>query len=206
MFSFLMTVQSAFFGPAKYGILPEMLEEKELSKGNGVMGLFTFMAIILGTAVGGQLITIFGGSLHSISFILIGIAVLGAVSSLFIKQTYAVPNQRSFEVNFAKDIKKYLLEIKKDKALFLTLIGVGYFWFLGAMFQMNVLMYGNNILKLSEINTSFLLVAVSIGIGLGSLLSGKLSEGKIEFGIVPAGAIGISIFCYFAWSPNYKFY
>ena len=180
---FLMTLQSAFFGPAKYGILPEMLGERELSKGNGYMGMWTFVAIIIGTAVGGQLMTVFTGDLQRISFILIGVAISGALSSLLIRQTKVVPNQRSFEVNPFKDISKYFLEIRRDRALFLTLLGVGYFWFLGSIFQMNVMMYGHNFLNLSDVKTSLLLVSVSIGVGLGSFFPENYPKGRLSLGL-----------------------
>ena len=201
----LMTMQSAFFSPAKYGMMPEMLNESELSKGNGFLNMLTFLAIILGTAAAGQMMTIFGGNISATSYVLIGFAVFGLVTSIFIKKTDVVLNKNRFEANFAKDLFKYFKSIRQEKALFLTLLGVGYFWFLGAIFQMNVLMYGKNILKLSEASTSLLLVATSIGIGIGSFLAGKLSEGKIEFGLVPMGAIGLSIFSLLLGSPTASF-
>ncbi|HSV43232.1 MAG TPA: acyl-[ACP]--phospholipid O-acyltransferase [Candidatus Bathyarchaeia archaeon] len=198
---FLMTAQSAFFSPAKYGIMPEMLDEKELSKGNGFLNMFTFMAIILGTATAGQIMSRLGGNIFATSPFLIGIAVLGFVTSLLIRKTEVVLNQERFEANFAKNLKYYFSRIRQDQALFLALLGIGYFWFLGSVFQMNVLMYGHNVLGLSDARTSLLLVSISIGIGLGSFLAGKLSEGKIEFGIVPVGAIGISVFSLLLGAP-----
>jgi len=195
---FLMTMQSAFFGPAKYGLLPEMLEERELSRGNGYLGMWTFLAIILGTAAGGQLMKVFAGDLGRVSFILIGVALAGTISSLMIRPTEVATevaqSLRPFQMNPFTDVRRYLRAVLQERPLRLTLMGIGYFWFLGAMFQMNIMMYGHNVLALSDDKTSLLLVAISLGIGLGSWLAGKLSEGKIEFGIVPAGAIGISLF------------
>ena len=88
-----------------------------------------------------------------------------------------------------------LKEIRQDRWLFLTLIAICYFWFLGAVFQMNVLLYGKEMLRLSDSQASLLLVLTSIGIGAGSLLAGFFSEKKIEYGLVPLGGIGISIVC-----------
>ncbi len=202
---FLMTVQSAFFGPAKYGILPEMLDEKELSQGNGYVGMWTFIAIILGTAGGGVLMQLVHGDITRIAGAFICIAVLGTVSSLFIEKTNVVASQRPFQANFVADFWEYFKRIKSKNAMFLTLLAVNYFWFLGAVFQTNVLLYGKNILALSDLQTSLFLVAVSFGIGIGSLLAGRLSEGKIEFGLVPVGAIGLTVFSLFLGAPALGF-
>jgi len=202
---FLMTVQSAFFGPAKYGLLPEMLDERDLSRGNGYMGMWTFVAIILGTAAGGQLMGMFSGDLQRVSLILIGVAVLGTITSVMIQHTGAQRSERPLTINAFADLKTYGRQIARSRPLRLTLLGIGYFWFLGAIFQMNILMYGHNVLGLSDLKTSLLLVAVSLGIGLGSWLAGKLSEGKIEFGIVPVGAIGISIVSMLLGAPAMNF-
>ncbi len=202
---FLMTIQSAFFGPAKYGILPEMLEEKDLSKGNGSVGMWTFLAIILGTAFGGLLMEWVHGDITRVAGVFIWIAIFGTAASLFIEKTNVVNVSRPFQVNFVADFFEYFKRIQSRKAMFLTLLAVNYFWFLGAVFQTNVLLYGRNILGLSDIQTSLLLVAVSFGIGIGSLLAGRLSEGKIEFGLVPVGAIGLTVFSLFLGAPALGF-
>lgn len=190
---FLMAAQSAFFSPAKYGILPEILDSENLSKGNGYLQMFTFLAIILGSAFGGQMSQMFKSNIYVASYILIFLAVIGTVASLLISKEGRYSQSSKFEVNSFKESFAVLKEIKKDRWLFLTLIAICYFWFLGAVFQMNVLLYGKTILGLSDAHASFLLVMTSIGIGVGSLLAGYFSEKKIEYGLVPLGAIGISV-------------
>ncbi|HBG60937.1 MAG: hypothetical protein A2Y03_10735 [Omnitrophica WOR_2 bacterium GWF2_38_59] len=202
---FLMATQSAFFGPAKYGVLPELLDESELSKGNGFMQMWTFLAIILGTASGGQLITLFSVNVQYSSFVLIFISVAGTISSLFISKGEAASTKTKFELNFIKDSFLSLKEIIRKKPLFHTLLSVAFFWFLGLVIQMNTIVYGKNILGLSDMKTSLLVVFASIGIGVGSALAGRLSGNKIEFGIVPLGAIGVTLSCLFLGEPNPSF-
>lgn len=189
---FLMTTQSAFFSPAKYGILPEILDEQNLSKGNGYLQMWTFLAIILGSAFGGFIGQIFQNQIYNASYTLILFSVIGIVASSFIENGRNNTSNK-FKLNSFRESVNALKEIKKDRWLFLTLIAICYFWFLGSVFQMNVLLYGKTILNLSDSHASFLLVVTSIGIGVGSLLAGYFSEEKIEYGLVPLGAIGISL-------------
>lgn len=203
---FLMAAQSAFFGPAKYGILPELLDESSLSQGNGFMQMWTFLAIILGTACGGQLITLFSANVQYSSFILILLGVAGTISSLFISKGEAASSKTKFELNFVKDSVMSLKEIIRKRSLFHTLLSITFFWFLGLVIQMNTLVYGKNILGLSDIRTSLLVVFASVGIGVGSALAGRLSGNKIEFGIVPLGAIGVTLSCIFLGEPRPSFF
>ena len=189
---FLMTTQSAFFSPAKYGILPEILDEENLSKGNGFLQMWTFLAIILGSAFGGQMSHMFHGNAYRTSYVLIFLAAVGTVASLFIERHGCRDATNRFKVNSFKESIGAMREIKQDRWLFLTLIAICYFWFLGSVFQMNALVYGKNTLHLTDGKASLLLVMTSIGVGLGSLLAGYLSEKKVEYGLVPLGAMGVS--------------
>lgn len=191
---FLMTTQSAFFSPAKYGILPEMLNNENLSKGNGYLQMWTFLAIILGSAFGGQMSSVFHEKIYYASYGLILIAIIGTIGSLFIAREGRSDVSNKFEINSFKSSIAALKEIKENRWLFLTFIAFCYFWFLGSVFQMNVLLFGKQVLLLSDSHASLLLVMTSVGIGTGSLLAGYFSEKKIEYGLVPLGAIGISIF------------
>ncbi len=192
---FLMATQSAFFSPSKYGILPEILDERDLSRGNGYLQMFTFIAIILGSAFGGRIKEIFTPDVWKASIILIALSALGLFISLFIKKGKAARPDAEFQVNGFKRCFNILKIIKKDKPLFLALCGIAYFWFLGAVFQMNILLYAKNILHTTDSQIGMLLAVVSLGIGVGSILAGRLSEGRIEFGLVPLGAIGLTAFC-----------
>lgn len=193
---FLLGTHSAFFSPAKYGILPEILDDKNLSKGNGYVQFWTFMAIIVGTAVGGQMMTFWGERLINVGLAVFVIAAGGFVSSLFLSNTEAFGNKRKFEINGFKDVARSLREIKKDNNLFLALVAAAYFWFVGAFFQMNVLLYSRQLLLVGEQGTSLILFCLALGLGLGSILAGFVSEGKVELGLVPIGGIGLSVFSF----------
>lgn len=191
---FLMGTQSAFFGPAKYGILPEVLTEEEISEGNGLMQMWTFLAIILGMAFGGFLMTAVKGKayLGSIAFIII--SLLGIITSFYIHKVLPSGSKRKFQINFLSDIWSTIKIVKEKRPMYLSMTGIVYFWFLGALFQLNILLYTSKMMHVSQLATGLLLTVVALGVGTGSFLAGKLSRGKIEFGFVPLGSVGLSIF------------
>ncbi|MCK5707506.1 MAG: MFS transporter [Candidatus Aureabacteria bacterium] len=202
---FLMATQSTFFSPAKYGILPELLDDANLSKGNGYLQMWTFLAIILGTAAGGKLLHLFDTNIANTVLVFIGLAVAGTISSLFITKVPPSGSKKKFQINALKDTLLVVKEIKHDKALYLTLLAISYFWFLGIVFQLNCVVYANKFLMLPDSRSSDLFVAISIGIGMGSLLAGRWSGKKVEFGLVPLGAIGLSIFCILLGLPVFSY-
>jgi len=186
---FLFMIDSALFSPAKFGILPEMLNEEELSKGNGYIQLCTFVGIILGTATGGMLFKIYNNHLYYIGLLMCLLALIGFGVS------FAIRSERPESIKhqgFLSGTMKALSGIRKDSGLFLTMIALAFFNFLGAVFQMNILIYGAHVLSVGQVHISVLLVAVSLGIAAGSVLAGGASEGKVELGLVPLGAMGIT--------------
>jgi acyl-[acyl-carrier-protein]-phospholipid O-acyltransferase/long-chain-fatty-acid--[acyl-carrier-protein] ligase len=190
---FLMSTEAAIFAPSKYGILPEILPEKRLSWGNGVLELGTFMAIILGTIAAGIFASIFPGREYASGLVLLGLALAGVAMSFAIARVPAAKPEARFRWNPLGDLFTQIAEIRKDRILSLAVTGNVYFWFLGSLLLINVVLYGTDVLHVSEAVASRLLVASSLGIGLGSFLAGYLSGGKIEYGLVPLGAIGITI-------------
>ena len=192
---FFMGAQSTFFSPAKYGVLPEILPEGHLSRGNGVIQMWTVLAIIAGTAVGGQLSDAFEADLHLASAVLVVLAILGTMTSLFITPVPAAGSKKEFRLNFLSEALRSIIEIRRDRPLFLCVLGSAFFWFAGALFQMNVLIYAKAMLHVpSDAAAGYLLAAVGLGIGVGSVLAGRWSGGKVEFGLVPLGAIGMGVF------------
>ncbi|MHC4269804.1 MAG: acyl-[ACP]--phospholipid O-acyltransferase [Planctomycetota bacterium] len=191
---FLMGTQSALFSPSKYGILPEIFTDNELSKANGVIQLWTFLAMIAGTIVGGQLLDLFDNKAYIASIVFIFAAIIGVLSSRFITDVPSSDSKKSFEINFLKDIYNNIIEIKQSRPLFLCVIGYAYFWFLCALYQMNVLLYAKNMMNISDTLTGLLLASTGIGVATGSVLAGRWSEEKVEFGLVPIGAIGLGVF------------
>lgn len=189
---FLLSAQSAFFGPSKYGLLPELLPEKRLSWGNGILELGTFLAIITGQVAGSVMAEAFRGRQAWSGAILLGLSVLGLLCSLGIERVPAANISKKFQLNFLANLLSEIREIRKDRVLFLAVLGNTYFFFLAALLQFNILFYGKDVLKLSESKIGYLQAAVAIGIGVGSLATGYLSGNKIEYGLIPLGAIGMS--------------
>jgi acyl-[acyl-carrier-protein]-phospholipid O-acyltransferase/long-chain-fatty-acid--[acyl-carrier-protein] ligase len=190
---FLMGVHSSFFGPSKYGLLPELLPERKLSWGNGLLELGTFMAIILGTVAAARMSKQFHGHQIWSGIILIALAVIGFFTSLGITRVPAADPERKFHANFLNDLFVQLRLVRRDRALTLAFLGNTYFFFLGQLLQLNVFFYGAQILHLDEIGIGQLSIALALGIGLGSAAAGYLSGGKIEYGLVPLGAFGMSL-------------
>jgi acyl-[acyl-carrier-protein]-phospholipid O-acyltransferase/long-chain-fatty-acid--[acyl-carrier-protein] ligase len=190
----LMGVHSAFFGPSKYGMLPELLPEKRLSWGNGILELGTFVAIICGSAIGGWLFTIFQGRPERSGFVFLGLALVGLVSSLCITRLPPADPAKQFRANFLGDLLHQIRLIRRDRVLWLAVLGNIYFSSVGALVLQNAILFGKDTLQVGEIKTSYLQVALAIGIGLGSFVAGYLSGGKIEYGLVPFGAIGLTVF------------
>ncbi len=199
MVLFLMLTQSAFFSPAKYGIIPELVPRERLSYANGVINATTNIAIILGTVGGTVLFKLWGapegvarasmtGSARA-SIIFIVVAAIGWLFSIRIRDT----GVRSDEVKtasmwFWQDIRRNLKSVRGNRYLHLTLYAIGFFLFLGAYVQQNVTPYGINILNLSKAMSPNLFLLSAFGIGIGSFIAGKVSGRSIEIGLVPVGA------------------
>lgn len=202
---FLTGAQAAFFGPSKYGILPELLAEKRLSWGNGVLEMTTFTAIILGTATGAYLVGVFRHQLAPVGLILIGLSCVGIFTSWRIDRVPPADPRARFHWNFPREVLRYVREARKDRALWLAVIGNTYFWFLGFLLQTNIIIFGQSVLHLPESRIGYLLVALALGIGVGSYVAGHLSGDKIEYGLIPLGSIGVSLFSFALWIPGWSF-
>ncbi len=190
---FLMGMHSAFFGPSKYGLLPELLPEHRLSWGNGLLELGTFMAIILGTVAAAFLSTHFRAQPAWSGVFLMLLAGLGLATSLGISRVPAAAPLKKFQPNFPAEVWRQVGATRRDRPLFLSLLGNTYFNFIGALLLLNLFFYGSFVLGLDEIGIGKLNVALALGIGLGSVAAGYLSGGKIEYGLVPLGATGLAV-------------
>jgi acyl-[acyl-carrier-protein]-phospholipid O-acyltransferase / long-chain-fatty-acid--[acyl-carrier-protein] ligase len=192
---FLMGVHSAIFGPSKYGSLPEQLPTKRLSWGNGLLELGTFVAVILGTVAAGELSERFHGRQMFSGVILIALAVVGLLCSLGVRRIPAADPNRVFEINLFKDLWSRIAVIRKDRALKLSVMGNIYFSFIATLLLLDLFFYGSDLLKVSDSQTSYLSCALALGVGLGSVAAGFLSGNKIETGLIPFGAAGLSLAC-----------
>jgi len=192
---FLMGVQSAFFGPIKYGILPQHLHESELIGGNGLVELGTFMAILLGTILGTQLIIKApNGTVLLISIVIIVVSIAGYWSSRKIPAAPASDPSLKIRFNPAVETWKLVAYTKKHRVIFQSILGISWFWFMGATYLAQFPIYARDILGGNGDVYTLLLAAFSIGIGSGSALCERLSGGKVEIGLVPLGALGITLF------------
>jgi len=191
---FLMGLQSTFFGPLKYGILPQHLKESELVGGNGLIEMGTFLAILLGTLLGG--ITISLGAMGSkiVAIGLVSLALLGWLNSWMIPTAPANDPDLKMDWHVPRQIKCLYLFAREKETVFLSILGICWFWFLGASFLTVLPDFCKHNLQGNEQIVTLFLTVFSIGIGLGSVLCAKFSEGKVELGLVPFGSIGLSLF------------
>lgn len=191
---FLMGMQSAFFSPAKFGLLPEALSDEELSYGNGVVELTTFVAIILGNAIGGYIVRLHHTSALLAGMVFVLIALVGYATSFFVPHLAARKPNLRFNWNAPAQIWEDSRIVRRTRPLLLAVIGASYFWFAGALFQNGLLIYGTNELRLDEVGNGLLQAAIGLGIGSGCFLAGRWSHGTVELGLVPFGACLISLF------------
>src|SRR5713226_6756031 len=190
---FLASTQAAIFGPSKYGLLPELLPQERLSWGNGVLELGTFIAIIAGSVAAGFMAEGFSGRQAYSGAILVGCSLVGLLCSQGISRVGAADPLKKFRANIFGDLWSQGKLIQSDRVLRLAVLGNTYFWFLGALLQFDIIVYGQDVLRLSSSSNSILQAAIAIGIGLGSLAAGYLSAGKIEYGLVPLGTLGMTV-------------
>ncbi|MBV9675003.1 MAG: MFS transporter, partial [Acidobacteriaceae bacterium] len=189
---FLTAMQAAFFSPAKYGIVPELVADKHLARANGLLEMSTFVAIILGTVGGSYAVALWKHQPVYIGLVLIAIAIGGTLTSLRIARTPAPAAQRPFSWNPFGDVLAGMKRLLADRFLMLTVLGTTFFWFLGALFQMILLLFGKEVLHCTETQTGLLMASLAIGIGVGSMAAGRLSGDRVELGLVPLGAFGMA--------------
>ncbi len=188
----LVATQAALFGPSKYGLLPELLPAKRLSWGNGVIELGTFLAIIVGTITGASLAERFHDREVYAGYLLLALAIVGFFTSLGIDRVPAAAPEKKFRINFLGDLWHQIGLMRRDQALFLAVVGNTYFWFLGSLLFSTVVVYGPDVLHIGQTKTGYLNAALAVGIGIGSMVAGLVSGNKIEYGLIPLGAIGMT--------------
>ncbi|HEY2990692.1 MAG TPA: acyl-[ACP]--phospholipid O-acyltransferase [Candidatus Binatia bacterium] len=191
---FLLALHSTFFSPAKYGILPEMLPEKELSRANGLLEMSTFMAIILGITAGSLTFAAWKDHLEWIGLLLTVIAVAGTLTSFGIPKVAPSGARKKFRLDPWAEIRSGVKHLRADRTLWLTVIGISYFWFVGALLQMDLFLLGKEIMALDDVSIGLLVTFLALGIGVGSLAAGRLSGDKVEMGLVPLGSLTMAFF------------
>ncbi len=190
---FFMGLQSSFFGPAKFSILPELLDDTELVSGNAFIEAGTFLSILLGTIAGGVLINLQYGR-EILAALLVAISLLGFVSSLKIISTKASEPELIIDWNIFTTTWQNLKFAKQNQTVFLSILGISWFWFLGAIVLSVIPILCKNIFQSDEGLITLFLTVFSVGIGIGSILCEKLSYKRLELGLVPLGSFGMTLF------------
>ena len=185
----LLGVQAALFSPSKYGILPEILPHEQLSSGNGLMEMWTSLAIIGGTVAGPIIVSITGGWAWLGGMLLAAISATGLIAALGIPR---VPAARS-DGGLADTFKLAWSAVRADRILRLAIMGQVIVWSIASLVPAPVQAYAMKTLGLPKWLSGFPLAAVGIGIGVGSLTAGRLSASKVEYGLVPLGALGLTL-------------
>lgn len=193
---FLLAVQSAIFGPSKYAIIPELVESNQISKANGLMTSFTFLAIILGTFLASFFVDITGKNFVLSSTVCTVVALIGMCTSFCIEHTPPAGSTKQFTVRFLWDIYQTLLIARQQPSLLAAICGSAYFLFLGAYVQLNMIPFAVEALNLTDVQGGYLFLVVALGIGCGSVTAGKISGKQVELGMVPLAGLGISIGLY----------
>lgn len=189
---FMLGMHSTFFAPAKYGLLPQILQPSELIGGNAMLEMGTFLAILLGTLAGGVLAA--GHGTGTIVGALVAIAAAGLVLSLIMPRAAPADPTLRIDWNLWRSSMASIRAARESRAVFLSVLGNSWFWFYGALVLAQLPLFVKTVLGGSEQVVTVFLFVFSAGVGIGSLLCEKLSGGKVEIGLVPFGSIGLTVF------------
>jgi hypothetical protein len=191
---FMGGMQSALFGPVKYAILPQHLHESELVGGNGLVEMGTSVAILAGMMLGGWLIAQQGWGIAAVATVTCAVSMTGLLLSRFIPLSPAPAPQLKVNWNPLTETWRSFGFLRGNRTVFLSVLGISWFWFYGSIFVTQFPNLSKNILAGGETVVTLLLMVFSIGVGIGSLLCERLSGHKVEIGLVPFGSIGLTLF------------
>ena len=189
---FLMGLHSTVFGPVKYAYLPQHLKQEEIVGGNGLVEMGTFLAILVGTLLGGYLIA--EGSAAPVAVTVVALAALGYLASRWVPHSPAAAPELTINWNPFSETWRILQFIRGNRTVFLSVLGISWFWFLGALYLSQFPVYTKEVLFGKEEVVTLLLALFSVGVGVGSLLCERASGRRIELGLVPFGSIGLTLF------------
>lgn len=191
---FLLACHSTIFAPCKFGIVPEIVPRDQISKANGLISSSTYIAIIVGTFLASFLVDVTDRNFMIATCFSLGFAILGLLSSTQIPKTAPSGSLRSISPKFLSELFRNLGLISKVPSLLSAVLGSAYFLFVGSYVQLNMIPFALHALKLSDVDGGYLFLLCALGIGIGSILAGKLSGKRVELGLVPFGGFGIA-FC-----------
>lgn len=194
---FMMATSSAIFGPSKYGIIPEIVSSDRISRANGLLTMFTFLAIIAGTFLPSFLLDHTGRNFILASFFCTLIALVGLLTSFCIEETPPGGSQKKVNPRILKDVYNTLKLARQEPSLLMAVFSSAYFMFIAAFFQLNMIPFATSILGLTDIQGGYLFCLTALGIGIGAMVAGKISGKEVELALVPIGGIGLTIGCFF---------
>tara|TARA_R110000782_G_scaffold15080_5_gene44339 strand:- start:97 stop:1980 length:1884 start_codon:yes stop_codon:yes gene_type:complete len=198
---FLMGCQSTLFGPVKYAYLPQKLHTDELIGGNALVESGTYVAIILGLIIGIETVDVDSDRQTVLAIALVLVACIGYMTSRQVPVTEAVDPGLKINWNACKETWRIVNFAREEKSVFLSILGISWFWFFGSAMTIQIPAYTADVLHGNETVVTTLFIAFAVGVGLGSLLCERMSGHRIELGLVPFGSIGMSLFAldlYFA--------
>jgi len=193
---FLMGMHSAFFGPIKYAILPQHLKEEELLDANALISAATFLAILMGAILGGVCISIEKIGTQLVCGLLVLTSLGGFVAACFIPKANAPDPSLKLNLNPLSLTWEVMKLTRVNQTIFNAIIGLSWFWFLGGAVFSTLPPYVKQVLMGTEMMATFFFILFTVGIALGAILCGKLSGGRLELGLIPIGAMGISVFLF----------
>src|SRR5687767_12188178 len=196
---FLMGLHSTLFGPVKYAYLPQHLKDVELTGGNGLVEMGTFVAILLGTMAGGLLVKTGTAGPMYVAIGCLALAIAGRVAAHFIPHSPAPDPTLAINWNPFSETWRNLRVAARDKSVFNSLLGISWLWFFGSIFLTAITPFARDVLKGDEALVTWLLALFSIGVGAGALACERLSGRKVEIGLVPFGSIGVTVFAIDLW-------
>ena len=191
---FLMGCQSTLFGPVKYAYLPQKLRSEELIGGNALVESGTYVAIIIGLIIGVEAVDFESNRQTLLAGVLIAVACVGYLTSRQIPKTEAADPELKINRNAWEETWHIVSFAREEKSVFLSILGISWFWFFGSALTIQMPAYAANILNGNESIVTVLLIAFAVGVGFGSLLCERMSGHRIELGLVPFGSIGMSFF------------
>ena len=192
--TFLMGLHSTMFGPVKYAYLPQVLRDRELTGGNGMIEMGTFVAILIGQVAGGLLIAVPQVGATYVAVGCIALALVGRLTAAFVPAALSSSPELKINWNPFSETWRNLKLASENLVVFRSLLGISWMWFFGAVFLSQFPSFAKEVLHGDEQVASLLLVVFSVGIGIGSLVCESLSHRQVEIGLVPLGAIGMSVF------------
>ena len=202
---FLACTQGAIFGPTKYALLPELLPDSKLSWGNGIIELTTLLSAIFAALAGGFLAQHFRGRQAWSGGVFIALTLTGMLVALLMPRLPAADPARHFDWNFPREFFAETARLWRNTTLRMAVVANTFFWFFGSLLLLNIVLYATDILRVDDQHSSYLLAALSLGIGIGSFLAGYASAGKIEQGMILPGLLGLMVLTALLSIPGLNF-